>query len=409
MSITALIQQGRQLRELRLQHCHRITDQAFLRLPSEPRYDALRILDLTDCYELQDAGLHKIVEAAPKLRNLVLAKCRQITDHGVRSVTNLGKNLHYIHLGHCSRITDHGVINLVTKCNRIRYIDLACCQHLTDASVSMLALLPKLKRIGLVKCQLITDESLKALAAPRPHSPNMLERLHLSYCTLLTVSGVRRMLLNCPRLTHLSLTGVTDFLEAELLQFCREAPAGMYHLHHVLSIASLTPAEFNEHQREMFCVYSGDGVAQLREFLKLYLSSEESDITIIDTDNRMTHYQPFHGPPTAMHHGMPFYNNGLHGPFHGTTNISNGLQLPPPAPQNILPPHLAGQALLHHPGIANRPPPPPPAHVHFPPHPLQPPQAVIPTAEDDEDLDEDMRVEEERPGTPSNWSSSYMQ
>lgn len=227
MSITALIQHGKQLRELRLQHCHRITDQAFLRLPSEPRYEALRILDLTDCYELQDAGLHRIVEAAPKLRNLVLAKCRQITDVGVRSVTNLGKNLHYIHLGHCSRITDSGVINLITKCNRIRYIDLACCQHLTDASVSMLAMLPKLKRIGLVKCQLITDESLKALAAPRQHSPNMLERLHLSYCTLLTVSGVRRMLVNCPRLTHLSLTGVPEFLEGDYLQFIREAPAGM--------------------------------------------------------------------------------------------------------------------------------------------------------------------------------------
>lgn len=226
MTVTALVRYGKQLRELRLQHCHRITDQAFLQLPSVSRYESLRILDLTDCYELQDAGLHKIVEAAPKLRNLVLAKCRQITDVGVRSVTSLGKNLHYIHLGHCSRITDNGVINLVTKCNRIRYIDLACCQHLTDASVSMLALLPKLKRIGLVKCQLITDESLKALAAPRPHSPNMLERLHLSYCTLLTVDGVRKMLVNCPRLTHLSLTGVTEFLEADLLQFCREAPQG---------------------------------------------------------------------------------------------------------------------------------------------------------------------------------------
>ena len=236
MSITALVQQGRQLRELRLQHCHRITDQAFLRLPAEPRYEALRILDLTDCYELQDPGLHRIIEAAPKLRNLVLAKCRQITDLGVRSVTNLGKNLHYIHLGHCSRITDHGVINLITRCNRIRYIDLACCGNLTDESVSLLATLPKLKRIGLVKCQLITNKSLTALAqaAPRQnssnmlerHSPNMLERLHLSYCTLLTVRGVRAMLMSCKRLTHLSLTGVTEFLEPEYLKYCREAPPG---------------------------------------------------------------------------------------------------------------------------------------------------------------------------------------
>ena len=173
---------------------------------------------------------------------------------------------------------------------------------------------------------------------------------------------------------------------------------------------SLTTLEFNEHQREMFCVYSGDGVAQLREFLKLSVPSDEFDVTIVDTDNRMTHYQPFHhGPHMAMHHGIPFYTNVPPPPFHGTNQIGHGFQLPPPPPQTIMPPHLTGQALLNHPGVANRPPPPPPAHVHFPPHPLPPPQAVIPTIEDDEDLDEDMRVEEERPGTPPNWSSSYMQ
>jgi len=159
----------------------------------------------------------------------------------------------------------------------------------------------------------------------------------------------------------------------------------------------------------MFCVYSGDGVAQLREFLRLSVPSDESDVTIVDTDNRMTHYQPFHGPPIAMHHGMPFYNSGPHPPFHGTNQIQNGFQLPPPPPQNIMPHHLTGQALLHHLGAANRPPPPPPAHVHFsPPLAHQTPQAVITTVEDDEDLDEDMRVEEDRPGTPPNWANSYM-
>lgn len=35
------------------------------------------------------------------------------------------------------------------------------------------------------------------------------------------------MLINCPRLTHLSLTGVQEFLRDDLLSFCREAPPGM--------------------------------------------------------------------------------------------------------------------------------------------------------------------------------------
>ncbi|EAT80797.2 hypothetical protein SNOG_11753 [Parastagonospora nodorum SN15] len=227
-SITTLITEGPQLRELRLAHCWRITDQAFLRLPSEASYESLRILDLTDCGELNDAGVQKIVYAAPRLRNLVLAKCRNITDRAVLAITRLGKNLHYIHLGHCSRITDVGVAQLVKLCNRIRYIDLACCTNLTDQSVMQLATLPKLKRIGLVKCAAITDRSILALAKPKqvgsggPIAPS-----------------------------------VQAFLRDDLLVFCREAPP-----------------EFNEHQRDVFCVFSGLGVGRLRLFLNTHGQGE---------------------------------------------------------------------------------------------------------------------------------------
>ena len=74
-------------------------------------------------------------------------------------------------------------------------------------SVMKLATLPKLKRIGLVKCANITDESVYALARanqrqrvrrdadgnpiPGEHysssSHSSLERVHLSYCTNLTL------------------------------------------------------------------------------------------------------------------------------------------------------------------------------------------------------------------------------
>lgn len=255
-SITTLITEGPHLRELRLAHCWRITDQAFLRLPHEVTYDALRILDLTDCGELNDSGVQKIVQAAPRLRNLVLNKCRNITDRAVMAITRLGKNLHYIHLGHCVRITDVGVMQLVRMCNRIRYIDLACCANLTDNSVTQLATLPKLKRIGLVKCGNITDRSIMALAKPKqvghngPVTPSVLERVHLSYCTNLTLAGIHALLNSCPRLTHLSLTGVQAFLREDLIVFCREAPP-----------------EFNEHQRDVFCVFSGVGVVRLRSYL----------------------------------------------------------------------------------------------------------------------------------------------
>ncbi|KAK5937808.1 SCF ubiquitin ligase complex subunit [Knufia obscura] len=270
-SVTALLSNLPHLRELRLAQCVGIDSHAFTDLKPGLRFDALRILDLTACDGVGDEAIARIIPAAPRLRNLVLAKCRHITDQAVRAICTLTKNLHYIHLGHCQLLTDNAVIELVQQCNRIRYIDLACCSRLTDASVRHLAKLPKLRRVGLVKCQNLTDTSIIALArgpygsgAAKPGMPTQfvsLERVHLSYCTSLTLKGITQLLLNCPRLTHLSLTGVQAFLRDDLTRFCREAPT-----------------EFTHVQRDVFCVFSGDGVVRLRDYLaRLALEQQERD------------------------------------------------------------------------------------------------------------------------------------
>ena len=265
--VTALLQYGRSLREFRLANCDLITDSAFLNLPPNQTFQHLRILDFTSCVRLTDSAVEKIIECAPRLRNVVFAKCRNLTDVAVNAISKLGKNLHYVHLGHCNQITDDAVKNLVHCCARIRYIDLGCCNRLTDASVTKLATLPKLRRIGLVKCQSITDESVYALSHasrrvsnpsgpvdimyPEFHGSNnhvsSLERVHLSYCVNLTLrvsftwhhpkktkltglQSVIFLLNNCPKLTHLSLTGVEAFLRSDLEKFCRDAPQGQLHL-----------------------------------------------------------------------------------------------------------------------------------------------------------------------------------
>ncbi|KAL1864040.1 hypothetical protein VTK73DRAFT_6260 [Phialemonium thermophilum] len=293
--VTALLTKGQCLRELRLANCELIDDSAFLSLPANRTYEHLRILDLTSCVRLTDRAVEKIVDVAPRLRNVVLAKCRNLTDAAVFAISRLGKNLHFIHLGHCGNITDEAVKRLVQCCNRIRYIDLGCCVNLTDQSVTRLATLPKLKRIGLVKCANITDASVDALARanqrirqrrdadgniiPGEHytsSHSSLERVHLSYCTSLTLKSIIGLLNACPRLTHLSLTGVQAFLRDDLEQFCRDAPP-----------------EFNEHQRQVFCVFSGQGVINLRRHL--------------NTDPAFAHFrEPTFGEvrPRAVHAGV---------------------------------------------------------------------------------------------------------
>lgn len=297
-SVTALLTTLRHLRELRLAHCVEINDSAFLKLPEHLTFDSMRILDLTACDQVKDDAVERIINASPRLRNLVLAKCRFITDRSVAAICKLGKNLHYVHLGHCSQITDSAVIQLIKSCNRIRYIDLACCNSLTDVSVKQLATLPKLRRIGLVKCQSITNESILALAHPPRSSHPMvsnLERVHLSYCVNLDMmvsvlpglllflkpalvmltklrQGIRPLINNCPRLTHLSLTGVPAFLRDNLTAFCREAPP-----------------EFTPQQRDVFCVFSGEGVTRLREYLNRNFGPhlEETEATMYDDDEEL--------------------------------------------------------------------------------------------------------------------------
>ncbi|RHZ44783.1 hypothetical protein Glove_709g46 [Diversispora epigaea] len=237
-----------QLRDFRLAYCTNLTDDSFIKtMPSI--FEQLRVLDLTSCALVTDQAIHKIVHSAPKLRNLVLAKCGNITDEGVYHITRLGRHLHYLHLGHCSRITDHSITHLARHCTRLRYLDMACCTQLTDASVFELSHLPKLRRIGLVKCALVTDQAIYALIENRV-AAYTLERVHLSYCVNLTIPAISELVNFCGRLTHLSLTGVPAFLRPEIQRYCR-----------------LPPKEFTPHQRQVFCVFSGKGVKELKNYL----------------------------------------------------------------------------------------------------------------------------------------------
>lgn len=81
-------------------------------------------------------------------------------------------------------------------------------------------------------------------------------------------------LLNCcPRLTHLSLTGVAAFQRDDFQPFCRQAPAGT--LIWIAKGSLLTLVEFTQHQRDVFCVFSGNMVSQFRHYLNTDPQFEE--------------------------------------------------------------------------------------------------------------------------------------
>ncbi|CAO3565979.1 unnamed protein product [Mortierella alpina] len=237
--------------------------------PAIVRFDQLRVLNLTSCVHITDETLARIIPAAPRLRNLTLTKCDRITDAGASIIKILGKHLHYLHLGHCSRLTDKAITTLAQHCTRIRYLDLACCSKLTDAAVFAMAQLPKLRRIGLVKCSNITDHGIYALLIAQA-VPQTLERVHLSYCVHLSDTAVAELVQQCSKLTHLSVTGVPAFMTPRYQKFCR-----------------IPPSEFTPHQREVFCVFSGKGVRELRQHMQENPTVTASTMTSIQRSYRI--------------------------------------------------------------------------------------------------------------------------
>lgn len=268
-------------------------------------FDHLRILDLTSCTSISDDAVEGIVANVPRLKNLALTKCTRLTDEALYSIAKLGKNLHYLHLGHVSNITDRAVTHLARSCTRLRYIDVACCPNLTDLSVTEIANnMPKLRRIGLVKVINLTDQAIYGLV----DRYNSLERIHLSYCENVSVPAIFCVLQRLPRLTHLSLTGVPAFRRPELQAMCR-AP----------------PKDFNEHQRQAFCVYSGKGVNDLRKFLQHVYSDEQLAAEFGQLEPRartalggLGEMQPGNGgqPGTFPVQPVPVLNPNLNGAPH---------------------------------------------------------------------------------------------
>ena len=73
------------------------------------------------------------------------------------------------------------------------------------------------------------------------------------------------------------------YLREDLISFCREAPPGTFSplpLEQHLTTVNIN-TEFTEHQRHVFCVFSGEGVNRLRNYLN------ESPDTLYDTEGTM--------------------------------------------------------------------------------------------------------------------------
>ncbi|XP_057246365.1 F-box/LRR-repeat protein 7 isoform X1 [Malurus melanocephalus] len=201
--------------------CISLTREASIKLsPLHGKQISIRYLDMTDCFVLEDEGLHTIAAHCTQLTHLYLRRCVRITDEGLRylmiycpsvkelsvsdcrfvsdfgmrEIAKLEARLRYLSIAHCGRITDVGIRYIAKYCGKLRYLNARGCEGITDHGVEYLAKnCTKLKSLDIGKCPLVSDTGLEFLAL----NCFNLKRLSLKSCESITGQGLQIVAANC--------------------------------------------------------------------------------------------------------------------------------------------------------------------------------------------------------------------
>ncbi|KAJ8418701.1 hypothetical protein AAFF_G00002000 [Aldrovandia affinis] len=218
--------------------CISLTREVSVKLsPMHGQQISIRYLDMTDCFALEDEGLHTIaahctqlthlylrrcvrltdealrylVIYCPAVRELSVSDCRFVSDFGLREIAKLEGRLRYLSVAHCGRITDVGLRYVAKYCSRLRYLNARGCEGLTDHGLEHLAKnCPKLKSLDIGKCPLVSDAGLELLAL----NCFNLKRLSLKSCESITGRGLQVVAANCFDLQLLNVQDCDVPLEA---------------------------------------------------------------------------------------------------------------------------------------------------------------------------------------------------
>ncbi|XP_012683327.1 F-box/LRR-repeat protein 7 [Clupea harengus] len=218
--------------------CISLTREVSLKLsPMHGQQISIRYLDMTDCFALEDDGLHTIAAHCPMLTHLYLRRCTRLTDEGLRclvlycpavrelsvsdcrfvsdfglrEIAKLEDRLRYLSIAHCGRITDVGVRYVAKYCSRLRYLNARGCEGLTDHGLEHMAKnCSKLKSLDIGKCPLVSDAGLEMLAL----NCFNLKRLSLKSCESITGRGLQVIAANLFDLQLLNVQDCDASLEA---------------------------------------------------------------------------------------------------------------------------------------------------------------------------------------------------
>lgn len=157
-------------------------------------------LNLSWCTQLVDPTLLEITAECKKLASLAIAHCPQVTAH---CLLNMPITLTSLDLSHCLNITDLGAIR--SQCIHLAHLYLANCFAITEEKLlELFGAGISLRSINLKGCKQVSSKFVARMAKYCP----LLNKAILDECTSITEDGLRPLLLECPYLQTLTLTGV---------------------------------------------------------------------------------------------------------------------------------------------------------------------------------------------------------
>ncbi|KAM6925938.1 F-box and leucine-rich repeat protein 13 [Lycodopsis pacificus] len=157
----------------------------------------LQDLNLSECFNVTDTMVQRIVEGCPCLLYLNLS-CTLITNTTLRELSRNCLNLQYLSLAYCNRFTDEGFMYLSTgkSCHNLVHLNLSGCTQMTVNGFRYISAgCPSLREIVINDMPTLSDSCVLALIA-RCHclsAISLLDAPHLSDVALKAIAEVAKL------------------------------------------------------------------------------------------------------------------------------------------------------------------------------------------------------------------------
>ncbi|CUE62036.1 receptor-type protein kinase, putative [Bodo saltans] len=238
----------RELRQLNLSWCQRITDKGV----SSLSWQHLEMIDLTGT-AVTEASIELLAMSSPHLRRLELSRCTgtaavgavggvgvsklasffelnhlaldyfRATAEGecLRDVLMALSNLTFLDCGNCLLVTD-GCLEVAASLQHLRHLELCSCGQITDAGLLHMfapsAKVTQLRHLDKSGCRAVTNAGLAAAFASLTTSSVAKQLRHLTLSsTNITDNGVMLIATAMPQLTELCLSGCAEITDSGVM------------------------------------------------------------------------------------------------------------------------------------------------------------------------------------------------